>query len=91
MEFSPVKDGENKVIYRGFYEDTEETRELVIPEGYEEIAENAFRDFEFIRSVRLPRSLKKIGASAFSGCKNLKRVVHLFFFLRHSDRFHLLQ
>ena len=63
---------EEIMIFSGQYEDCAENANLVIPEGIEEIGENAFRDFENIETVKLPKSLKRISACAFSGCKNLK-------------------
>ena len=53
-------------VFAGSYEDVEENRVIEIPEGIVEIAENAFRDFENLESVRLPRSLRRISACAFS-------------------------
>lgn len=49
------------------------TGDIVIPEGTEEIMENAFFQSK-IKSVKLPDSMKKIGAYAFYQCKNLKSV-----------------
>ena len=65
---------EDVVVFSGQYEDSEENSRIVISEGIEEIAENAFRDFDCLREVVLPRSLKRISACAFAGCKNLRRV-----------------
>ena len=56
---------ENKVIYRGFYEDGDTMRVVRVQEGIEEIAENAFRDLEALEEVYLPKSLKRISACAF--------------------------
>lgn len=42
-----------------------------IPEGTEKIADNAFSSTR-IETVKFPESLKWIGSSAFSNCKNLK-------------------
>lgn len=44
--------------------------ELIVPEGVEEIAENAFADTPLCK-VTLPSTLKKIGAGAFKGCTAL--------------------
>ena len=66
---------ENTVIFAGFYEDSGEIENLVIPEGMVEIGENAFRGFASIRSVTLPKSMKRISACAFAGCENLERVM----------------
>ena len=46
---------ENKVLYRGFYEDG--LRAVRVEEGIEEISENAFRDCEALEEVYLPRTL----------------------------------
>ena len=66
---------EEIIVFSGQYEDCEENSRIVIPEGIEEIAENAFRGFTHLVEVELPRSLKRISACAFGGCKNLKRVI----------------
>ena len=58
---------ENTVIYAGFYEDSGEIENLIIPEGMVEIGENAFRGFTSIKSVTLPKSMKRISACAFAG------------------------
>lgn len=47
------------------------TGDVIIPEGTEEIMPNAFFQSE-IESVKLPDSMKKIGAYAFCECKNLR-------------------
>ena len=58
---------ENKVLYRGFYSD--DGRAVRVDAGIEEISENAFRDFLSIEELYLPKSLKRISACAFAGCK----------------------
>ena len=68
------EDGALTVVFSGSYEDTPENADITIAEGIVEIAENAFRDFVNLRTVRLPKSLKRISACAFSGCKGLTRV-----------------
>ena len=65
---------DERVVYRGKY-DEDISGELVIPEGIEEIAENAFRGFGSLARVVLPKSLKRISACAFSGCTSLREVV----------------
>lgn len=45
--------------------------EIVIPEGVTSIAEEAFLNNLSIDYVEFPKSLKKIGNSAFYGCSNL--------------------
>ena len=59
---------DSTVVYAGSYEDTPENADIVIEEGIEEIAECAFRDFENLRSVTLPASLRRI-----SGSRDLRR------------------
>ena len=58
MSFNKDNEEELKVVFSGSYEDTPENRVVVIEEGIEEIAENAFRDFEHLEEIILPRSLK---------------------------------
>ena len=53
---------------------TGDEAELALPEGLIRIEAEAFRDNESLRAVTLPRSLKEIGANAFSGCLNLSHV-----------------
>lgn len=45
--------------------------DLVIPEGTESIAHEAFCGASFLKSVSFPFSLKEIGYAAFEGCDNL--------------------
>ena len=65
---------EELVIFSGSFEDIPENRSITIPEGFEEIGENAFRDFENLEEISLPKSLKRISACAFSGCQSLRKV-----------------
>ena len=60
---------ELRIVYRGMYEDTPENSTVTVEEGMLEITENAFRDFEHLETVRLPRSVKKISAAAFAGVR----------------------
>ena len=46
--------------------DLGDTKEYIIPEGVEEIADSAFCRNPHLTSVLFPKSLKKIGASAFA-------------------------
>ena len=62
---------EDLVVFSGQYEDCAENSRVVIPEGIEEVAENAFRGYSYLKEISLPRSLKKISACAFAGCDNL--------------------
>lgn len=43
--------------------------ELTIPEGVTEIKSDAFKGARYIKSVRLPSTLKKIGSGAFAFCQ----------------------
>ena len=45
--------------------------DLVLPEGIESIAYEAFCGASFLKSVSFPPSLKEIGYAAFEGCGNL--------------------
>ncbi len=47
---------------------------VIVPEGVEEIGEEAFANLDNIISIVLPDSLKVIGTVAFSGCKSLKNI-----------------
>lgn len=49
--------------------------EIIIPEGVERISSEAFKKCEDVVGVRLPKSVKEIESSAFSGCLSLERVV----------------
>lgn len=51
-----------------------EDTEVIIPEGVEEIAAGVFKNAMYLRSVRLPSTLHRIGAEAFSGCVSLERI-----------------
>lgn len=54
--------------------ENEDCEDIIIPEGVEVIAENAFEDNTNITSVVCPSSLRKIEDRAFYGCGNLSRV-----------------
>lgn len=47
---------------------------IEIPDGIENIAEDAFKDNTNITSVVFPSSLRKIGNHSFWNCKNLKEI-----------------
>lgn len=49
-------------------------REVVLPEGLEEIGERAFMACPNLKCVVLPRSLKTLGSMAFMNCRALERV-----------------
>lgn len=50
-------------------------REMLIPEGVEEIAPGAFAGRTELRCVKLPGTLRKIGALAFYGCGLRKAIL----------------
>lgn len=50
------------------------TRRLVVPEGVLEIADNACKECESLKSVTLPDSLEEIGEEAFSFCSALESI-----------------
>ena len=50
-------------------------RKVIIPEGIEFIAANAFNCCQTVTEVILPETLVSIGDSAFGGCTYLKSIV----------------
>ena len=58
----------DRVIEAGLYGAADQVYELTIPEGVEEIGDNAFADLKTLTRVSLPSTLKVIGKNAFSGC-----------------------
>ena len=54
--------------------DLRKLKEVVIPEGVQEIGERWFINSK-LESVTIPASVTAIGKEAFCGCKNLKEVV----------------
>ena len=46
----------------------------VVPDGVTAIANEAFRNNEKLRSLKLPQSVKSIGDYAFEGCRNLEEI-----------------
>ena len=56
-----------------FLWDLRKLRDVVIPEGVQEIGEQWFRDTE-VESVIIPASAKKIGNWAFWACTRLKNI-----------------
>ena len=48
---------------------------LTIPNGVEEIAENAFQDCTRLEKIVLPSTINGLSASAFTGCISLKEIV----------------
>lgn len=63
----------DRVLQAGLVTPASLVYELNIPEGVEEIADDAFADTRLSR-VRLPSTLKKIGSGAFSGCIALEGI-----------------
>lgn len=49
-------------------------KNLVVPEGIEEIDSFAFANCPLLKSVKLPKSLKRMGLKVFDGCPNLKSI-----------------
>ena len=47
-------------------------REILIPEGVEEIPERAFFRCHSLETVKLPSTVRRIGREAFAFCKNLR-------------------
>lgn len=64
----------DRVLKAGLYGAEEQIYELTVPEGVEEIADNAFAGLQTLCRISLPSSLKKIGKNAFSGCFALEAV-----------------
>ncbi len=62
-----------KEIHKMCYgSDTLET--VVLPEGVEEIADQAFSGCKNLKNITLPSTLKKIGFAAFSNCSSLTSI-----------------
>ncbi len=56
------------------YKDCMELRTVVLPEGLEEIADDAFKGREDVLKVTVPSGVKRIGMDAFSECIHLESV-----------------
>lgn len=52
-----------------------EEKEIVVPEGVEEIGDMAFHGDNYLEKITFPSTLKKIGKDAFSECQNLEEIV----------------
>ncbi|MDO4454917.1 MAG: leucine-rich repeat domain-containing protein [Eubacteriales bacterium] len=48
-----------------------ESSSVEIPEGYEKIGEEAFRGWKNLKEIRMPKTIREIGARAFYECENL--------------------
>lgn len=66
-EYSVVKIGED--AFR-----KSQITSVTLPEGINEIANNAFNSCKNLISVSLPHDVKKIGARAFAGCSELQSI-----------------
>lgn len=64
-----IEDG----VFVAYTDYSEETEEIVIPNGVTRIGDDALMDGEFLRVV-LPKSLVEIGETSFANCFSLERV-----------------
>ena len=64
----------DRVLQAGLYQPGEIILELIIPEGVEELSENAFAGLTSVNKVTLPSTLKAIGARAFEDCRGLEKI-----------------
>ena len=69
-----VHDFQDRFDYRTSQEWREQITTLWMDDGIAEIPDGAFQYFKRLEQVRLPASLKRIGASAFSQCSSLKEI-----------------
>ena len=70
MDFCEVKDGVLKKYYRC-------DKDYVIPSGIEAIGDGAFNNYrgiKYVRTVTIPKGVKRIDRYAFSICRELKSV-----------------
>lgn len=56
------------------YKYTESLTTLIIPDGYETIADGAFMYMGYLEKVVLPKTLEVIGTNAFHSCKNVTEI-----------------
>ena len=56
----------------GAFENLQELKSIVLPEGIVSVGANAFSGCEWLKKVSLPAHLESIGAHAFSGCRSLR-------------------
>lgn len=66
-------DIEGKKLYAYPYKKTDEQYKLA--DSLQSIEKNAFRGFESLKTVSLPKELTNVGESAFEDCKNLENVL----------------
>jgi hypothetical protein len=64
-----------EIVY-GSFSDNKNIVNVIIPEGIEKIANNAFSNCIKLETLILPSSVTEIVASAFSGCAGLKIVYY---------------
>ncbi len=62
------------VLQAGLYTPADQIYEMIIPEGVEEIADNAFEGLVTLNKLKLPSTLKRIGNRAFADCTALAEV-----------------
>ena len=62
------------ILKKGVYQPGDVVEELTVPEGVEQIGEGALAGLKTLRKVKLPSTLKKIGAMAFQGCEALEEI-----------------
>lgn len=65
---------EDGIVGRILFDGSRYTGNAVIPEGVTVIAGGAFYENQQVIAVKLPASLRRIGARAFSGCRMLEKV-----------------
>ena len=46
----------------------------IVPEGVQEIGENAFSGCNFLSGINLPKTLKRIGKNAFYSCRKFRNI-----------------
>lgn len=63
-----------KIVEAGICFCSNSIETVVLPEGIEEIKDNAFTECTELKNIQLPSTLKRIGNSAFRGCKSLKSI-----------------
>lgn len=57
-----------------YYMYNESLTTLIIPDGYETIADDAFMYMGYLEKVVLPKTLEVIGTNAFNSCKNVTEI-----------------